>query len=299
MLGESLKKETTGCKLEVISTSSSRKMTAEQRQRVAQLFLADFKSVSASREVISKKLEVVKNVYKILSATRAYWKAYTIKYEDGVRLIRTNRIVEMSKRIEEFQAALQECKQELKDRWEEVKEDAKVRLADLYVEADYQLDPMEVFWLTISYPAIEPDDRIKQLAPDLYAAEKKRIEAKFEDAACLAEEAMRKEFKDLVDSMVAKLATDLDENGKKKVLKEAALDNLVSFAERFKAISVSNDEDLDAMVLQVKALAGGVSAKDLKDDAGKKAEFAEAMAKIKDSMETLITTKPVRKFELD
>ena len=298
MLGDSLKKETTGCKLEVVSTSSSRKMTPEQRVKVASLFDAEVNSVSASREVINRKLPVVRNVYKVISAARAYWKAYTIKYEDGVRLIRTNRVTEMSKRMEAFQVDLQAAKQELKDNWDKVAEDAKKRLVDLYVESDYLFDPMDVFWLTVSYPAIEPDERIKQLAPDLYAAEKKRIEAKFEDAACLAEEALRKEFQTLINSMVDKLSEATDENGKKKILKESALDGMVSFAERFKAISVSNDNELDAMVEQVRALAGDVTLKDLKSNAGKKAEFATAMEAIKLSMENLITSKPVRKFEL-
>ena len=299
MLGDSLKKETTGCKLEVASTSSSRKMTPEQRVKVAKLFDAEVNSVLASREVISKKLPVVRNVYKVISAARAYWKAYTIKYEDGVRLIRTNRVTEMSKRMEAFQVDLQAAKQELKDNWDKVAEDAKKRLVDLYVESDYLFDPMDAFWLTVSYPAIEPDERIKQLAPDLYVAEKKRIEAKFEDAACLAEEALRKEFQKLINSMVDKLSEATDENGKKKILKESALDGMVSFAERFKAISVSNDNELDAMVEQVRSLAGDVTLKDLKSNAGKKAEFATAMEAIKLSMENLITTKPVRKFELE
>lgn len=297
-LGTNLKRETTGCKLEISSTSASRSLTDSQRLAMAEVFHADVRSVRASREIISRKLEPVKRVFRVLSAAREYWRAYTIKYEDGVRLIRTSRVADMNERMAAFQAELADACEELKDAWPEVIADARVRLADLFVEGDYDFDPSRAFYLTISYPAIEPDMRIKELAPDLYEAEAKRISAKFEEAACLAEEALRAEFKGLVDSLAEKLTSEVDENGKRKVLRESALENITKFADRFKALSVTSDPELDALVERVREMTGGVDLKSLKQT-DVKTSFADALSGVREQMDSLFTSRPVRKFNLD
>jgi hypothetical protein len=162
-LGQRLADEMSGCKLEVTSFSSRKKMTDSQLARVASFFESDAKSVSGGREILNKKIPEVKTVYGIIRAARAHWQAYTVKYEDGVRLIKVDQIERMNEQINRYQNELAEAKQALYDAWETVKQDAQRRLAQLYVEADYRIDVRQMIWLTISYPSVQPDKKLEQL----------------------------------------------------------------------------------------------------------------------------------------
>jgi hypothetical protein len=78
-------------------------------------------------------------------------------------------------------------------------------------------------------------------------------------------------------------------------LKQAAVDNVIEFANRFRACSVNSSEDLEKLVAQAEQLATGVSAKGL--DAGAKVSIAEKFAEVRASLEKCIVTKKGREFE--
>ena len=179
-LGSKLKGMTSGCKLEIRQVMCSRKMTEAQRKKMADAFSADSGSVKGSREFLNRKLEFVRPLFKAASKAKTIWRSCTVKYDDGIRLIRTDRIEWMNAAISECQMEAIEACEQVHERWSEVVEDAKKRLVDLFVEDDYAFDIRNAFGITISYPAIEPDSRLKTIAPELFEAERKKIVAQFE-----------------------------------------------------------------------------------------------------------------------
>jgi len=297
-LGSKLKDVTTGCKLEVRSFSCNRKMTPEQRQRMAETFSADVGSVTGGREVINRRLPVVKPLFAAMSKAKSIWRSHTIAYEDGVRLIRTDRIAWMNELISECQQEAIKAAEDIRDAWDIVRNDAKERLQDLYSPADYDFDVRDAFGMFISYPAIEPDSRLKEIAPELYEAERQKIAASFAEAAIVAEEGLRIEFQALLTGLVSKLAEQEQTDGKKHYIKQQGIDALVDFAERFKSMSIGSSAELDAMVQQAKELAGGTTIKGLKDPANKE-QFVASLQDVATKMGDLIAQAPLRKFDLD
>lgn len=297
-LGEKLKEITTGCRLEIRSFSCKRRMTDTQREKMAHAFSADSDAVSGSRSIINLRLPVVKPIFLALRHAHRFWKENTIKYEDGVRFIRTDRIAWMNARISEFQKAADEAAHELADSWQAVKDDAKARLAELYDEDDYDFDPANAFGITISYPAIEPDSRLKTLAPELYEAERKKVEAQFKEAAIIAEQALQDEFMKLVQHMLDKLDSETEEGGKKVIIRQSGIDALVDFSERFKSLSIGSNTELEKLVEAAKALAGGQSVKSLKKD-DVKADFKAKLAEVGESLTKYIAESPIRKFNFE
>lgn len=296
-IGQKLQEMTSGCRLEIKTYSGNRKFTAAQQAKLCELFGADAGSVSAGRQVVGRSIPEVKALSRVLREMRAYWSAFTVKYENGVRLIRIDKVEAMQSYFEMQCAELEEAKEDLYQAWDKVKEDAAKRLADLYVEEDYSFDVRQSVAMFLTFPAIEPDARIESLAPDLFEAERKRIAAKFQEAAVAAEMGLRQELDSMLKALVEKLNDAESEDGKRKVVQQRAVDNLVEFAERFKAISVSNDEELNALVDNLKQLAGGADVKSWKKNAAGKAEFAKSLESVKDSLEKMITDQDSRALE--
>lgn len=296
-IGQKLQEITSGCRLEIKTYSGSRKFTAQQQQKLCELFGADAGSVSAGRQVVGRRIPEVKRLSAILRETRAYWSAFTVKYENGVRLIRIDKIASMQKFFESQCEELEEAKQELYDAWDKVKEDAAVRLADLYVAEDYTFDVRQCVNMFLTFPAIEPDSRIESLAPDLFEAERKRIAAKFQEAAVAAEIGLRQELDGMLKALVEKLSDGAAEDGKRKVIQQRAVDNLVEFAERFKAISVGGDEELTKLVDKIRAVAGGCDIKEWKKNAESKIDFANSIAEAQGVLSKLIVDQDVRALE--
>jgi hypothetical protein len=270
-------------------------MTDAQHAKMAEAFFADTKSVSGSRLILNTKIPQVKKIGTIVNAAKACWKAYTNAFEDGVRLIRTDKIEMITKLIDLKQAELEEAKQELYECWGEVQNEAAGRLQELYCESDYNFDPRALIHIGLSFPAIEPDKRLLDIAPELFAREKEKIASQFQQAAIAAQQSLESEFANMLSSLVEKLRGEEHEDGKKRVLKQAAVDNVIEFANRFRACSVNSSEDLEKLVAQAEQLATGVSAKGL--DAGAKVSIAEKFAEVRASLEKCIVTKKGREFE--
>jgi len=297
-LGAKLKNLTSGCKLEIRQVMCSRKMTDAQRTKMAAAFNAETGSVKGSREFLNRKLEFVKPLFKAATKAKAIWRAATVKYEDGVRLIRTDKIEWMNSAIAECQMeAIKACDQ-VYDRWPDVVADAKTRLVDLFVESDYDFDIRNAFGITISYPAIEPDSRLKTIAPELFEAERKKIVAQFEQAAIAAETALQEEFATMVSELLEKLTDQSEEDGKKHIIKQSKIDHLVDFAKRFSEMSISDNNDLAELVEKAKSLAGDVTVKSLKQGTNK-ADFKAKLTEVGESLAKFTTTASIRKFTLE
>ena len=297
-LGQRLQDETTGCKLEVTAFSTRKKMTDTQRKRMAEFFNADIRSVSGGREILNKKIPEVRMVYSIIREARGLWSNFTVKYEDGVRLIRADRIEWMNGKIGELQEELRVAKQALFDAWEVVKQDAENRLADLYVAGDYSFDVRQVLWINVSYPAIGPDPKLKQLSKELFEAELAKFRVRFEEAARDAEQALQVEFAAMITGIAERLEEGESEDGKKRVLQQRAVDNVVEFANRFRALSVGGS-GMDALVEQAEQLALGLDTKAMKKDASTRATIRESFGALQAAIEKQITVAAERTFELE
>src|SRR3990167_5978427 len=92
-VAERLHAEAIGVKLERSQFGVSRKVSAEQKDQIANLFGADSQRLSAGKKLLNKKHEAYQAVTALLNQARELWLNSTLPYpEDGVRLIRRNRV---------------------------------------------------------------------------------------------------------------------------------------------------------------------------------------------------------------
>lgn len=295
---KTLQEQTCGCRLSTSALTTSRAMEKQQIQSVADTFDADVKSVGGSRRIINRKLEFVAPVYKLLLTARNYVNAHTLDYpEDGIRLIRLSAIDRVDKHIRGLRDELRERLDDLSANWAAVREDARARLGKAFVEEDYSISPLAHYDIKLTFPEIAPDARLLQLHPDLFAAEKSRIEARFEEALIAAEVAAQQSAQKLLEHFVERLTDDGD--GKRKTVKESTINKIHEFVERFRATNIGSNDQLDKLVGDIESLAAGIDIKALrKAPDGTRAGVVTDAKALLEKVKAVIITRPVRDIDL-
>ena len=113
--------------------------------------------------------------------------------------------------------------------------------------------------MSSDFPSVEPPDYLQQLNPQLYEQECQRVQSRFDEAVRLAEEAFTAELAKLVSHLTERLSGQ--EDGKPKIFRDSAVENLTEFFGRFRELNVRSNEQLDQLVARPSGSSGASSRK--------------------------------------
>ena len=268
-------------------------LNAEQKAEAAEPFNAEAKFLSAGK----KLLDTTHPAYKAVTAVRgkviAYWKSMSLPYpEPGIRLIKQDRIEEFASKMREFQDELAEAVQALDRQYHELKTTARQRLGSLYNSSDYPASLEGLFSLSFDFPSVQPPDYLQQLNPELYQQECQRVQQRFDEAVRLAEEAFTAELAKLVSHLTERLSGQ--EDGRQKIFRDSAIENLTEFFGRFRELNVRSSEQLDQLVGQAQRVIRGVEPQDLRDNARLRQHVATEMSRVQSVLDGMLVDRPRR-----
>ena len=268
-------------------------LTAENSAEAAEPFGTDARFLSAGKRL----LDISHPAYKAVTAVRgkviAYWKSMSLPYpEPGIRLIRQDKIDEFAAKMREFQAELAEAVEALDRRYSELKSTARQRLGSLYNSGDYPESLAAMFGIEFDFPSVDAPDYLQQLNPQLYEQECQRVQSRFDEAVRLAEEAFTAELAKLVSHLTERLSGQDD--GKPRVFRDSAVENLTEFFQRFRELNVRSSEQLDQLVGQAQRVIRGVEPQDLRDDTGLRQHVATEMSRVQSVLDGLLVDRPRR-----
>jgi hypothetical protein len=268
-------------------------LTSEQKSLAADAFGAESAFLSAGKKLLDTKHSAFKAVTAIKGRIVSYWRSMSLPYpEPGIRLIRQEKIEGFDAQMNEFREELEEAVWQLDEHYTELKSAARDRLGSLYNPADYPESLRGMFQVAWDFPSVEPPDYLQQLNPDLYRQECERITARFDEAVRLAEQAFMEELQQLVAHLSERLAGQVD--GKPKVFRDSAVNNLTEFFERFKQLNVRSNEDLDTLVDQCRGIVTGVEPQSLRDNQGLRQHVAAELGQVQSVLDTLLVDRPRR-----
>jgi hypothetical protein len=268
-------------------------LTAEQRAEAAEPFGANAQFLSAGKKLIDTKHPAYKAVTAVRGKVQSYWKSLSLPYpEPGLRLIRQDKIDEFATKMREFQEELAEAVETLDRRYAELKATARNRLGSLYNSTDYPASLRGLFSIEFDFPSVEPPDYLQQLNPQLYEQECQRVQSRFDEAVKLAEEAFTAELAKLVSHLTERLSGQAD--GKPRIFRDSAVENLTEFFQRFRALNVRSSEQLDQLVGQAQQVIRGVEPQDLRDNAGLRQHVATEMSQVQSVLDGLLVDRPRR-----
>jgi len=268
-------------------------LTPQQRNQAADTFGATGDSLSAGKKLLDTQHPNFKAVTAVKNKAVGFWKSLTLPFpEGGVRLIRQDRVEEFDIQMREFQAELAEAVSTLDRHYAELKSAARDRLGTLFNESDYPASLDGMFSIAWDFPSVEPPNYLQQLNPELYEQECQRVQQRFDEAIRLAEEAFIAELAKLVSHLTDRLSGS--EDGKPKIFRDSAVDNLTEFFERFKSLNVHSSEQLDNLVSDAQRIVSGVEPQALRDSGVLRQHVTTELSRVQSVLDGLLVDRPRR-----
>jgi len=149
-----------------------------------------------------------------------------------------------------------------------------------------------LFAIEWDFPSVEPPNYLQQLNPEIYQQECERVQQRFDQAVQLAEQAFTDDLSKLVAHLVERLTGEVD--GKPKVFRNSAVDNLVEFFDRFKQLNIRSNEDLDDLVGQCQQIVVGRDPQELRDNRVLRQSVAQELGEVQNVLDDLLVDRPRR-----
>jgi hypothetical protein len=268
-------------------------LTAEQKARAADAFDAEGSFLSAGKKLLDTRHPAFKALTAVRGRIVSYFHGLSLPYpEPGIRLIRQDDIATLNVQLTSLKAELTEAVEQLDKRYDELRTAARQRLGRLYNAADYPESLRGLFNVEWDFPSVEPPNYLRQLSPELYRQESQRVAARFDEAVRLAEEAFTSELGKLVSHLGERLSGQ--EDGKSKIFRDSAVENLQEFFQRFRSLNVGSNEQLDQLVGQVQNIIRGVEPQQLRDRQSLRQQVATQLSSVQSVLDGLMVDRPRR-----
>jgi len=268
-------------------------LTTEQKAQAAETFGAEGEFLSAGKKLLDTKHPAFKAVTGVHSRIVSLWKGMSLPYpEPGIRLIRQDQIDTFTEQLTNFKEELDEAVWRLDEHYAELKSVARDRLGSLFNSADYPESLRGMFQVTWDFPSVEPPDYLRQLNPEVYRQECERVSSRFDEAVQMAEAAFIEELQGLVSHLTERLSGRSD--GKPKVFRDSAIENLTDFFARFRHLNLRNNEQLDDLVVQCQQAVQGVEPQTLRDNNVLRQSVASELSQVQNVLDDLLVDRPRR-----
>jgi hypothetical protein len=108
----------------------------------------------------------------------------------------------------------------------------------------------------------------------------------------MAEETFVAELAKLVSHLTERLSGQMD--GKQKIFRDTAVENLAEFFERFRSLNVGGNEQLDRLVADAQRVIRGVEPQALRDNTGLRQHVATELSRVQSVLDGLLVDRPRR-----
>jgi hypothetical protein len=222
-----------------------------------------------------------------------YWRRVSLPYpEPGIRLIRQEDIGGFNLQLTTLKGDLQEAVEQLEAHYGELRAAARERLGRLFKASDYPATLRGTFDVAWDLPSVEPPDYLRRLSPTLYRQECERVQAWFNEAVQLAEQAFIEELSRLVTHLTERLSGGND--GKPKIFRDSAVENLCEFFQRFRTLNIGSDQQLDELVSQAQRIVRGVEPQQLRDNSSLRQQIVTQLSGVQALLDGLLVERPRR-----
>jgi hypothetical protein len=109
------------------------------------------------------------------------------------------------------------------------------------------------------------------------------------------EPGMRLIRQDQIETFNTQLQSLKDQvDGQRKVFRNSAVDNLTDFFQRFRALNVRSNDQLDELVAQCQQIVRGVEPQALRDNQGLRQHVSQQLAQVENVLDSLLVDRPRR-----
>ena len=214
----------------------------------------------------------------------------------GVYPVSVAMVEAVEKTLEEFAVRWEVGVGGLQGVWELRVREVEDRLRGLYDGADYPSweRVQGCFGVRWNYFSMSTPQVLQSISARLFTREQAKATVQWKEMLDEIRVGLRLTFKELVDALVDKLTPRPDGTRKKLV----GVDRLLEFLDRFSKQNVANDEQLKALVVEVRGLLKGQDISQLRKDQDLRELVQERMESVKVVLDTLVEDAPSRQIVL-
>jgi hypothetical protein len=288
-------------KLRIKWPGTARKLEDSERDTAAESLDADAEQIKAAAQLfpVDSRGRILSEPWQrcitIRNEARAAWKRATIKYDDGLRLLRRDSVESFRARIAELTADLESAAGDVQAEYYSLRSDARAKLRGLYREENYPDRIDSAFGLSLEWPSLATPQWFMDTMPALYAQVEESTQGRIAGAVAQFEAEALSRLNELIGTLADSLTPGPD--GRARTLKTATLENLRGFIAQFRELSIGSAPDIDSLVARAEAVISGVGQPDLRDSAALRASVQGKLAQLRADGAALAEAAPRRRID--
>ena len=252
--------------------------------------------VTATKKLVDP--ESLKPICKINNAARNWLATISLPFPiTGMVFVPKELINTVDEKLDEFKIQFNETVRDFIQDYTYLRETARTYLGELFNEIDYPVDISKKFnfnWRFIILDVPNGDTQI--LAPEVYAREKEKFIQTMEEARCMAIEALREEFSQMVERITDRFSQNAD--GQPRIFKNTTIESFYEYFQTFKDRNIFQDHELTTLVNKAQAVLDGSSADQIRSNTHLKENIRSGMADIESAL-SQVFNRPRRKIIMD
>lgn len=176
------------------------------------------------------------------------------------------------------------------------KQDARQKLFEEFKEEEYPTlkEIRDSFRFDIQFMTFDLPGVLSVVDETMAEREREKMAEKFKTIGEDIRDGLRELMQGLVTHLLDRLSGS--EDGKPKKLMPSAINNLMGFLTEFAGQNVSNDQELEKLVVQLKNTLQGVTPKSLKKDENYRTILTTSLQSVKTQLNTMMVDKPTRRI---
>jgi hypothetical protein len=279
---------TVPCRVRFLWFGVEKALDPEQRAQAARRFDAMPRSLAAAKKLLDTGHPAFRAVTAVRGQIVSDWRGMTLPFpEPGIRLLRLQEVEAFTRTMAARSSELRDAAAELEAHLEELKTDAARRLGSLFDPADYPATLLGCFSVRWDFPSQEPPAHLAWLSPADHSLEEFRVQARYEEAAHMAEQVFLDEFARSVGQLSEQIS-GLEADGMPRAFRDAAVADLEAVIGRYRRFDLRSDARLDEIVGLVRLTMEGVTPQRLRDQPGLRRTVAARLSWARASLAPMV-----------
>jgi hypothetical protein len=272
-------------------------LTAAERSRAAEPFGAAGSCLTVAKRFIDGRHPTVQNLTAVRGKIEAHWNSHTLPFpEPFVRLLPLEQVSDFERQMHDFASELADAASELGRVYDDLKQEAAVRLGALFDPSDFPSTPQNFFDVAWDYPNFAaPPLNANWVSQSVYGLEELRVKTRFETAVVLAETGFREEFTKLIAHLCERIS-DTDPEGVSKVFRDTSVVKLVEFISRYFQFNLRTDDRLDELIIMAQHAMQGVTPQGLRSNQASRRLVAARLSWIEVSLNAMRNRLPQKEL---
>ncbi len=217
-----------------------------------------------------------------------------LPYDKSLHVLPLGLVEEIEETLERFVKQRQELIETATERYPELLDAARGPLGALFNRRDYpsQVEFQRRFRVTWNYVSLSTPGKLAEISPRLFSEERRKISERMEESYTEWRDLLRIAMADMVKRLCESLQPDAA--GKVRKLTDSSVNRLKEFLSTFSFRNITNDQELEQISDQLKAIVGGITPDKLRESENMKAMIGEKLSQAAATLEVM--TQGIRKI---